>query len=69
MDSDRDGFISADDLLHYLAVPSDACTHALFVALAKVTKVTMREGGREGGRESLVMPAPMRSSLPWQRAQ
>lgn len=38
MDSDRDGFISADDLLHYLAVPSDACTHALFVALAKVTK-------------------------------
>jgi lysophosphatidylcholine acyltransferase/lyso-PAF acetyltransferase len=38
MDRDRDGFITADDLLHYLAVPSDACTLALFSALAEGTE-------------------------------
>ena len=42
MDRDRDGFITADDLLHYLAVPSDACTLALFSALAEVSAEVCR---------------------------
>ena len=37
MDRDRDGLITADDLLRYLAVPSDACTRALFSSLAEVS--------------------------------
>lgn len=39
IDSDCDGFVSADDLLHYLAVPNDACTQAVFTALSKVCYV------------------------------
>lgn len=36
IDGDCDGFVSADDLLHFLAVPNDACTQAVFTALTKV---------------------------------
>ena len=30
MDRDKDGFIQAEDLAHYLGVPSDACLQAVF---------------------------------------
>ena len=37
MDRDKDGFITAEDLIRYLAVPNDACTQALFSSLAEVS--------------------------------
>ena len=36
MDIDKDGYITSDDICHYLSIPSDACTQAVFTALCKV---------------------------------
>ena len=33
MDRDKDGFITHQDFCHYLAVPSDVCSQAVFSAL------------------------------------
>ena len=33
MDRDRDGYVTGEDFCHYLAVPSDACSQAVFQAL------------------------------------
>lgn len=53
MDRDKDGYITAEDLAHYLNVPSDACLHAVFSALNTVSNVRFGEGQgeeREGRR-------------------
>ena len=34
MDRDKDGFVTSEDFCRYLAVPSDACTLAVFSALS-----------------------------------
>ena len=41
IDTDKDGLISAEDLLRYLAVPSDACSQAVFTALTKASLLAL----------------------------
>ena len=43
MDRDKDGYITAEDLAHYLNVPSDACLHAVFRAINRVSHVMFAE--------------------------
>ena len=43
MDRDKDGYITAEDLAHYLNVPSDACLHAVFSAINRVSHVMFGE--------------------------
>lgn len=61
MDRDKDGYITAEDLAHYLNVPSDACLHAVFSALNTVSNVRFGEGQgeeREGRREGMCLVYP-----------
>ena len=65
MDRDKDGYITAEDLAHYLNVPSDACLHAVFSALNTVSNVRFGEGEgkeerrKEGGHVPCLILLPM----------
>jgi len=44
IDRDKDGYITEDDLAHYLKVPSDACLRAVFNTFQKVNSLLCWEG-------------------------
>jgi lysophosphatidylcholine acyltransferase/lyso-PAF acetyltransferase len=58
MDRDKDGFITSEDFCHYLAVPTDACSLAVFSAL--------RNKASEGGLDFRhYLYGVLRMSLPF----
>lgn len=62
MDRDKDGYITAEDLAHYLNVPSDACLHAVFSALNTVSNEEGQgeeERRKEGGHVPCLILLPM----------
>lgn len=65
MDRDKDGYITAEDLAHYLNVPSDACLHAVFSALNTVSngegqgEEERRKRRKEGGHVPCLILLPM----------
>ena len=42
MDADKDGFVTFHDFCHFLVVPSDACSQAVFSALTETVRIRAR---------------------------